>query len=213
MDAFDNPLAAPAEVEQWAKPNLYSKSVEELQELSRAIGVPEIDIEEASAKPDATEALADLIAPRTVSHHFREWAIICSHEEALGADKATGKPEVMVTELEERLRSLGLQVEGHPTPLQTEYILQISAPEHTLRFWATRMGLLMRLKGDPTKNRRHAEFGGSKSLVPRARACVSDCVPSLTLAGWLLPNSGAVQGHESAGVSSEQTSASRVLDL
>ena len=53
MDAFDNPLAAPAEVEQWAKPNLYSKSVEELQELSRAIGVPEIDIEEASAKPDA----------------------------------------------------------------------------------------------------------------------------------------------------------------
>eukprot|EP01044_Picomonas_judraskeda_P009209 COSAG03_NODE_1108_length_4802_cov_1359.085903_2_plen_749_part_00 len=169
MDAFDNPLAAPAEVEQWAKPNLYSKSVEELQELSRAIGVPEIDIEEASAKPDATEALADLIAPRTVSHHFREWAIICSHEEALGADKATGKPEVMVTELEERLRSLGLQVEGHPTPLQTEYILQISAPEDTLRFWATRMGLLMRLKGDPTKNRRHAEFGGSKSLAPRAR--------------------------------------------
>lgn len=166
MDAFDNPLAAP---EPYDKSSLYSKSVEELQELCRTIGVAEIDIEEASAKLDAAEALADLVAPRTVAHHFREWAIICSHEEALGADKATGKPEVMVTELEEHLRSVGLQVEGHPTPLQTEYVLQISAPEKTLRFWATRMGLLMRLKGDPTKNRLHAEFGGSKSLVPRAR--------------------------------------------
>ena len=113
-------------------------------------------------------------------------------------------------ELLERLRNLGLQVEGHPNALQTEYILQISASEQDLKFWATRMGLLMRLKGDPTKNRRHADFGGSKSAVPRTRASMLDH-EACAHTRLLLSNSGAVQSREVVGVSAEQASSSRVL--
>lgn len=107
--------------------------------------------------------LRHLVEVRAVHHHYREWAIVCSYLEALGADHDLSEPEVVVSELMERLRTIGLEVEGHPTASKTAWIIQISANEKALLFWATRMGLPMRLKGDETKNRDHPEFGG---MVP-----------------------------------------------
>jgi hypothetical protein len=161
---FENPLSDGQQSPRTNSPSAdrVAGTLEALEAKCRSIGVAEVDISAALANADVEEALNDLIEARTVAHHYREWAIICSHEEALGADKATGKPEVMVEELIKRLQALGLQVEGHPAPLQTSYILQISAPEDTLLFWATKMELPMRLKGDPSKNRLHADFGGSE---------------------------------------------------
>ncbi len=175
MDVFDNPMADSSRRKAAASvvPASTPETIDQLQEKCVKIGVSEHHIANALANADVGESLRDLISGRTVQHHYREWAIVCSHDTRLGADRATGEPEVMVRELMDRLRQLGLQVDGHPNPHQTAYVLQVSASEETLLFWATKMGLLMRLKGDPSKNRRHAEFGGSKSSV--SPACAPVC--------------------------------------
>ena len=68
---------------------------------------------ERRAEPLAAQSveLRHLVEVRTVHHHYREWALVCTYDEALGANHTLSEPEVMVSELMERLRSIGLQIE------------------------------------------------------------------------------------------------------
>lgn len=123
--------------------------------------------------------------------HYYEWCIVCSNLEKGGAilrgDEA-GKPEDMVIELIEKLRKMGLEVSGSPSPNMNEYLISVSAYEAHLMFWATRMGLPMRLRSldmAHKSGRKFADFAGMVSGLLRASSSASGCVLRSELAACL----------------------------